>query len=148
MTVEWAAAAFAGIAAAVAVVQVRIRIRSEQRQAAFAHIRQLTDILHSARMFDPRAVKQEALAFYAGTAPQLSTGAQHYLAFLDALELLALAYQTKSVDRQLARTYVAGLLTNSYSISEAFVKEFRKAARDDTLYEHLLALSEIVRSPK
>ncbi|MGH2372983.1 MAG: DUF4760 domain-containing protein [bacterium] len=148
MSAEWAAAAFAGIAAAVAIVQVRIQIVSERRQAAFAHIRQLTDILHSARQFDPRTVRQETLGFYAGSVDQLSPGAQHYLAFHDALEQLALAYAVDAVDRGLVRQYVADLVKNPYTISEAFIREFRKAARDDTLYEHLLALTETVRSSK
>lgn len=134
------------MAAVGAIWQMRAHVAAERRLAAFAHIRQVATILHGAREFDPRQMKQAVLDFYSGSADFLSDGAKQYLGFLDALDILGLAYKANSVDRSIISDYMAGLVKDPYSVSGSFITEFRRVARDPTLHQHLEGLVNALRS--
>lgn len=145
MTSADIAAGAATGAVAVGIWQVRVAVAAQKTLATFAHLRSVAAAHRAVRGCDPEGCRALVLGFYKDATVALSEDAARYLDFLTELDLLALAFLSKSVDRKIVLSYMKGLLRDPHAISVRFIDDLRAVTADTTTYEHLYQLVAIAR---
>lgn len=114
-----------------------LRARNESTlRATFEHIREVVDHLRPLWRYDAATLQQGVLAFYQRQTDQLPESSADYLAFLEAVDLLALAIEKKTVNRNVAETYLKTLFRGNL-IDAAFLDRFQQVTQDAEVYAHL-----------
>jgi hypothetical protein len=136
----FASAGAAGIAVLVTAYQIRVGRIQARRQATFEHIRSaLRAAQAGVRDLNPEVARSDILQSLRDSKVQQSECAKNYLNFLDELDILGFAYKYGTVDRPMVREYFRSHLTE-HLLPQEFHREYREAAQDEFLLEHLADL--------
>jgi hypothetical protein len=135
-TVNLASGIAAVVALVVSIFEIHQSRSQARRTATFEHIRHALDVARAgARDLTPAQAQAEVLRCLEQNVP-LTAAANQYLHFLDELDILAFAYQHKSVDQRMVREYFRSHLEESL-YPPRFREEHRRLAGDERAYEHL-----------
>jgi hypothetical protein len=128
------------LAFGVALYQVWWSQKESARRAAFEHLRELDQRLKPLWHHRPAHLHASVLSAYRGEAPLAPEGAD-FLAFLNAMDLLALGVEERTVEAPMARTYLRSIF-NSSLIDPRFFADFQKCCNDEEgeVYRHLFKL--------
>jgi hypothetical protein len=144
--VPWDAIAALGTVAAVLVAayQIYLARRESRLRATFEHLRELESRLVAMGKVNPRKGQADVLAAYRKEVTGgLSDGALAYLSLLNALEFMALAISTGTVDKDLGKQQLKSIC-REHVVDTKFLDLFRLAANDPNAYKQLeIALREV-----
>lgn len=125
------------LTAVIALKQLRSGTLQLRRQNSFDHIRAIALALQEIRDCEFGKLRQGITDFYEHKTETLAPDASQYLQFLDALDLLGLAYKENVVDRPMVKQYFHPLLLNPNTFDRQILEEIRHRTGGLHDYEHL-----------
>jgi hypothetical protein len=124
-----AAAIFAG-------AQIWLSRADSQKQTTLTHLREIEARLQPLWNRDTERLQKDVLAYWRDSSQNPSDGVAEYLAFLNSLDLLGLAYEAGVVNKKLIHAHIRTLL-RSPMLTLTFVKDLQQCCKDEHVYEHL-----------
>lgn len=134
-----ASAVFAGIS-------ILVSMDWSRRQATLEHLREVDRRVQEIWQIDVEQVQQHILDVYSGSGAPLSPDGARYMAFLNAVDLLAFARANKVVHRKSVDRYARTLVPRT--VDGRFIEALQSCLQDSEVYADILEYTRVLAKRK